>query len=171
MAFTSEAVRHSKWEPTGRVLGPVRVAPMVDVEDDHGAALLVDAVADAVLATLCRQSPSKGARRGSPMAWASTSSAEWRFDRPQLDGCMTREVLVRWPAERRSERPQLDGWRTMPYLPRIADAELTDKLASSGAVLIEGPRACGKTATALQVAASTVRFDTDRSARAAAGGV
>jgi hypothetical protein len=56
----------------------------------------------------------------------------------------------------------------MPYLPRIADAELTDKLASSGAVLIEGPRACGKTATALQVAASTVRFDTDRSARAAA---
>lgn len=53
MAFTPEAVRHSKWGPPGRVLGPVGVAPMVDVEDDHGAALLVDAVTDAVLAPPC----------------------------------------------------------------------------------------------------------------------
>lgn len=56
----------------------------------------------------------------------------------------------------------------MPYLPRVVDGELTEKLASSGAVLIEGPRACGKTATALQVAASTVRLDTDPAARLAA---
>lgn len=45
----------------------------------------------------------------------------------------------------------------MTYLPRIADGELTERLASSGAVLIEGPRACGKTATALHVVASPVR--------------
>ena len=56
----------------------------------------------------------------------------------------------------------------LTYLPRIADSELIERLASSGAVLIEGPRACGKTATALQVAASTVRLDTDRAARLAA---
>lgn len=56
----------------------------------------------------------------------------------------------------------------MHYLPRIADGELAQRLTSSGAVVIEGPKACGKTATALEVAASTVRLDIDRAARAAA---
>ncbi len=36
-----------------------------------------------------------------------------------------------------------------------------------GAVLIEGPKACGKTATAVRVAATTFRFDEDANARAA----
>ncbi|WP_434081336.1 AAA family ATPase [Sanguibacter sp. Z1732] len=36
-----------------------------------------------------------------------------------------------------------------------------------GAVLIEGPKACGKTATALRIAKSTVRLDEDESARMA----
>lgn len=33
----------------------------------------------------------------------------------------------------------------MPYRSRVVDAELRDALASAGAVLIEGPKACGKT--------------------------
>lgn len=47
------------------------------------------------------------------------------------------------------------------YIPRIADSELSDALARVGAVLIEGPKACGKTETALQKAASVLRVDTD----------
>lgn len=56
----------------------------------------------------------------------------------------------------------------MDYRPRIVDAELAALLASSGAVLIEGPRACGKTTTAMQQAASSVRLDLDANARSAA---
>ena len=54
------------------------------------------------------------------------------------------------------------------YLPRIVDHELTSRLASLGAVLIEGPKACGKTETARQRAASEVRLDIDATAREAA---
>jgi predicted AAA+ superfamily ATPase len=54
------------------------------------------------------------------------------------------------------------------YLPRVADGEVKARLASAGAVLIEGPKACGKTETALQLAASVVRLDLDRQAREAA---
>jgi len=53
------------------------------------------------------------------------------------------------------------------YLPRVADHELMVRLTAMGAVLIEGPKACGKTATAVQVAATTFRFDEDANARAA----
>ncbi len=53
----------------------------------------------------------------------------------------------------------------MDYLPRIVDAELVELLEASGAVLIEGPRACGKTATAMRVAASNVLLDIDDNAR------
>ena len=53
----------------------------------------------------------------------------------------------------------------MTYLPRIADAELADLLTASGAVLIEGSRAVGKTATAMQAAASHVLLDVDANAR------
>ncbi len=56
----------------------------------------------------------------------------------------------------------------MSYRPRIVDSELTDRLAIGGAVLIEGPRACGKTETARQVAASEVLLDVDTNAREAA---
>lgn len=54
------------------------------------------------------------------------------------------------------------------YLPRIVDAELEERLSSAGVVVIEGPKACGKTATARQVAASEVLLDVDASARRAA---
>jgi hypothetical protein len=53
------------------------------------------------------------------------------------------------------------------YSPRVVDAELIDVLASSGAVLIEGPKASGKTSTAAQLARTVVRLDVDASARAA----
>ena len=36
------------------------------------------------------------------------------------------------------------------YKPRIADGLLSRKLAGKGAVLIEGPKWCGKTTTAKQ---------------------
>ena len=55
----------------------------------------------------------------------------------------------------------------MPYEARVVDAELARRLASTGAVVIEGPKACGKTATARQVAASEVLLDVDENARRA----
>lgn len=55
----------------------------------------------------------------------------------------------------------------MPYLPRVVDSELHSRLRATGAVVIEGPKACGKTATAREQAASAVLLDVDRSARAA----
>lgn len=54
------------------------------------------------------------------------------------------------------------------YRPRLADQEIRRRLAGSGAVLVEGPKACGKTQTARQVAASEVLLDVDDRARAAA---
>lgn len=56
----------------------------------------------------------------------------------------------------------------MSYSPRIADSELQERLKSAGAVLIEGPKACGKTETARQQAESEVLLDVDRKAREAA---
>ena len=51
------------------------------------------------------------------------------------------------------------------YVPRVADQELKQCLAAAGAVLIEGPRACGKTVTARRMAASEVFLDVDRGAQ------
>lgn len=51
------------------------------------------------------------------------------------------------------------------YSPRVVDAEIADRLRSHGAVLIEGPKACGKTMAARQVACSEILFDVDQSAR------
>ncbi len=53
------------------------------------------------------------------------------------------------------------------YRPRVVDVLLRERLASSGAVLVDGPKACGKTRAAQQVAASEVLLDVDRAARAA----
>ena len=54
------------------------------------------------------------------------------------------------------------------YWPRVIDRVLDQRMASSAAVLIEGPKACGKTETASQRAASVVRLDVDEDARQAA---
>jgi predicted AAA+ superfamily ATPase len=53
------------------------------------------------------------------------------------------------------------------YRPRIVDAELVARLKATGAVVIEGPKACGKTATARQIAASEALLDVDPTAREA----
>ena len=47
------------------------------------------------------------------------------------------------------------------YQPRLADSELQECLAAAGAVLIEGAKGCGKTATARQAARSEVFLDAD----------
>ena len=49
------------------------------------------------------------------------------------------------------------------YIPRVADRELARRLASAGAVVIEGPRVCGKTTTARQAASSELLMDADPS--------
>lgn len=56
----------------------------------------------------------------------------------------------------------------MNYRTRIVDTELRTRLGAAGAVLIEGPRACGKTETARQVAESEVLLDIDVAAQQAA---
>ena len=45
------------------------------------------------------------------------------------------------------------------YKKRVADKLLERKLKSAGAVLIEGPKWCGKTTTAEQIAASVLYMD------------
>ncbi len=54
----------------------------------------------------------------------------------------------------------------MSYIPRIVDEELRTRLSSAGAVVLEGPKGCGKTETAIHVAASSVFMDLDYAARA-----
>ena len=56
----------------------------------------------------------------------------------------------------------------MEYKPRIVDEELRNRLNGTGAVVIEGARACGKTVTARSVAASEALLDTDDDMREAA---
>ena len=45
------------------------------------------------------------------------------------------------------------------YFPRIADEVLVERLQSKGAVLIEGPKWCGKTTTAKHIAKSMISMD------------
>ncbi|MCY4103094.1 MAG: DUF4143 domain-containing protein [bacterium] len=63
--------------------------------------------------------------------------------------------------------PSSEGGTLTPegYLPRLADRAVAERLASVGAVLVEGPKGCGKTWAALRHARSAVRFDADATAR------
>ena len=54
----------------------------------------------------------------------------------------------------------------MEYLPRIADKQIQRKLRYSGAVLVEGPKWCGKTTTAAHVAASALYMEDPDKTRA-----
>ena len=47
------------------------------------------------------------------------------------------------------------------YIRRLIEEELVEKLAASGALLIKGPKSCGKTATAKQYAKSVLEMDRD----------
>jgi len=50
----------------------------------------------------------------------------------------------------------------MGYIRRILEDELSENLSASGAVLIKGPKSCGKTEMAKQFAQSIVEMDRDR---------
>jgi len=50
----------------------------------------------------------------------------------------------------------------LDYRPRVLDELVADGLATVGAVVIEGPKACGKTETGRRAAASEIRMDTPR---------
>ncbi len=50
------------------------------------------------------------------------------------------------------------------YLPRLVDTLLRDYLAELPAVMLVGPRACGKTTTAARLAGNVVRLDSDAAA-------
>ena len=52
------------------------------------------------------------------------------------------------------------------YKARIVDNMLKEKLEAKGAVVIEGPKWCGKTTTAMQVAGSILRMDEPRNREA-----
>ena len=52
------------------------------------------------------------------------------------------------------------------YKARIVDNMLKEKLEAKGAVVIEGPKWCGKTTTAMQVACSILRMDEPRNREA-----
>lgn len=56
----------------------------------------------------------------------------------------------------------------LPYIERVVDSQIERKLHALGAVVIEGAKACGKTVTAQQHAASEVRLDVDEASRQAA---
>lgn len=49
----------------------------------------------------------------------------------------------------------------------MVDGELNRRMAAMGDLLIDGPKAVGKTRTAVEVAASVFRMDVDEAARAA----
>jgi len=55
-----------------------------------------------------------------------------------------------------------------PYIERIVDRQIKRKLGAMGGVVIEGPKACGKTMSAQRFAASEARLDVDDSLREAA---
>lgn len=50
----------------------------------------------------------------------------------------------------------------MSYIKRIIEDDLLGKLSASGAMLIKGPKSCGKTATAKQFANSVLEMDRDK---------
>ncbi|MBX3116950.1 MAG: ATP-binding protein, partial [Cryobacterium sp.] len=53
------------------------------------------------------------------------------------------------------------------YRARVIEGELSDRMKAIGAVLIDGPKAVGKTSTAVRAGASIWRMDVDTAARAA----
>ena len=62
------------------------------------------------------------------------------------------------------ETGRISDW----YMPRVVDAQLQTALRASPAVVLEGPRACGKTSTGGAQARSEVMFGSNPSARLAA---
>ena len=70
--------------------------------------------------------------------------------------------------ERHAEDISTAHGDTAAYLPRVVDTEIGECMEGLPAVLIEGPRACGKTTTGRHHARSEVMFGADPTARSAA---
>lgn len=77
---------------------------------------------------------------------------------------MNRQKVVRWKCGKSSNRDDLVDMEPREYKKRVVDDELATLLTAVGAVLIEGPKACGKTATASIIAKSKVNLDRDANA-------
>ena len=60
---------------------------------------------------------------------------------------------------------EAEGLTPAGYRARVVDSEVRRGLRAAGCVVLEGPRACGKTWTGLRFARSVVRLDTDVDAR------
>ncbi len=69
---------------------------------------------------------------------------------------LTAETIEIWP---RLNPQDCEGGKILTFRKRVVDSELHERLGGNGAVLIEGPKACGKTETALQIANSSVMLD------------
>lgn len=67
-------------------------------------------------------------------------------------------------ADRLSKSSQSAVFWLVRYLDRMIDTRLGRLLAAMGGVVLEGPRACGKTSTGLQHANSSLRLDSSPSA-------
>ena len=106
-----------------------------------------------------RSSDRAGRARTSPSC-ATTSAAGYIL--PARVVSISRLGALQTPGRQRYNLP------AVAYVPRIVDGELTTRLKASGAVVIEGPKACGKTETARQQAASEVLLDVDVAAQQAA---
>ena len=111
--------------------------------------------------TSCGPAPERRRYRTTPCAIAEYPVAS--PPKHPLKGCRT----ALWQLPGRSGSRYFRGMarKRADYRPRIADAELAELLAASGAVLVEGARAVGKTATAMQASASHVLLDVDLDAR------
>jgi predicted AAA+ superfamily ATPase len=71
-------------------------------------------------------------------------------------GIITQGIFVKGICPRKARR-----YKALSYRERFADRTIAARLRSAGAILIEGPKGCGKTETASRTAASVVRFDAD----------
>ena len=76
-------------------------------------------------------------------------------------------ICCKYPSVDIAITPLAGYHQVVRYRKRVVDAELARRLSSTGAVVIEGPKACGKTATARQLSASEVLLDIDANARRA----
>ncbi len=66
---------------------------------------------------------------------------------------------------REAIQPGEENLKPEGYLPRVVDSEIRRGLGAAGWVVLDGPRACGKTWTGLRFARSAVRLDIQPEAR------
>ena len=113
------------------------------------------------------RSAHRAGRSAAAITRCARATALAPFSRVAVDRVVAEQLLPRLLDS--SAFSPLRFTRILPvsYQPRVVDRELTARLSAVGAVVIEGPKGCGKTATARQIAASEVLFDVDANARQA----